>query len=65
MEKGKNFKMNRRLSIALILLGMGMSRLPMIIQLGLFGGLFSYLYISWDEYLYQQTQKRRRQEQSV
>lgn len=51
--------MNKRLIIALILVGMITGLLPVVIQLGLFSSLFIYLFMSWDEYMYQQESKHR------
>lgn len=66
IKRERNFKMNKRFIVALVLLGMVTSLLPKIIQLGLFFSLFVYLYISWDEYMYQQAMtKKRRKKQNV
>ncbi|EJG4482906.1 MULTISPECIES: hypothetical protein [Enterococcus] len=52
--------MNKRLIVALILVGMVTRLLPGMIQLGLFSSLFIYLFLSWDEYMYTQEEKERR-----
>ncbi|MGM0229071.1 hypothetical protein IGJ28_001133 [Enterococcus sp. AZ091] len=53
--------MNKRLIVALILVGMITGLLPGMIQLGLFSSLFIYLFMSWDEYMYQQSMEKRRE----
>ncbi|OTN83898.1 hypothetical protein [Enterococcus faecium] len=50
--------MNKRFIIALILVGMVTRLLPGLIQLGLFSSLFIYLFLSRDEYMYQQGMKK-------
>ncbi|WP_279257220.1 hypothetical protein [Enterococcus faecalis] len=52
--------MNKRLIVALILVGMVTRLLPGMIQLGLFASLFIYLFLSWDEYMYKQKLEKRR-----
>ncbi|EKJ5045899.1 hypothetical protein PGJ43_001842 [Enterococcus faecalis] len=54
--------MNKRLIVALILVGMVTRSFntPGMIQLGLFSSLFIYLFLSWDEYMYTQEEKERR-----
>ncbi|EGO8395704.1 hypothetical protein CYR81_08905 [Enterococcus faecalis] len=61
-EKRENFKMNRRFILLLFLLGMLTSLLPVIIQLSLFLGFLLSFYTSWDEYLYKQSLKKRREQ---
>lgn len=60
-KKEKKFKMNKRLIVALILVGMITRLLPGMIQLGLFSSLFIYLFMSWDEYMYQYGTKKRKE----
>ncbi|OTN82244.1 hypothetical protein [Enterococcus faecium] len=50
--------MNKRFIVVLILVGMVTRLLPVLIQLGLFSSLFIYLFLSWDEYMYQQGMKK-------
>ncbi|MEX1447833.1 hypothetical protein [Enterococcus sp. C76] len=50
--------MNKRLIVALILVGMITRLLPGMFQLGLFSSLFIYLFMSWDEYMYQQSTEK-------
>lgn len=61
-EKRENFKINRRFILLLFLLGMLTSLLPVIIQLSLFLGFLLSFYTSWDEYLYKQSLKKRREQ---
>ncbi|MFZ7302293.1 hypothetical protein ACLSY4_18285 [Enterococcus gallinarum] len=53
--------MNKRLIIALILVGMVTRLLPGMIQLGLFASLFIYLFLSWDEYMYKYEVEEKRE----
>ncbi|MDC4249082.1 hypothetical protein [Enterococcus faecium] len=47
--------MNKRLITVFVLLGMGTRLFPVMIQLGLFFSLFLSLFMSWDDYMYEQT----------
>lgn len=52
--------MNKRLIVALILVGMVTRLLPGMIQLGLFSSLFIYLFLSWDEYMYKHEVEKKK-----
>ncbi|EMF0380312.1 hypothetical protein G9L34_002722 [Enterococcus hirae] len=53
--------MNKRLIVALILVGMVTRLLPGMIQLALFAGSFVYLFLAWDEYMYKHEVEKRRE----
>lgn len=60
LKKGCEYKMNKRLVVAMILCGMLMQFLPLLIKLVIFFLLFIYLFTTWDEYKYQCSVRERR-----